>query len=142
MYIIDTEAEKKEILSRYRALLKVCRPNIDKNDKLMIRKAFNLAVKAHKDMRRQTGEPYIYHPIAVAQIAVSEIGLGGTSVVCALLHDVVEDTDYTINDIKELFGDKVAKIVDGLTKLTGIFDKSSGNSVSYTHLTLPTKRIV
>jgi len=127
MYIIDTEAEKKEILSRYRALLKDCRPNIDKNDKLMIRKAFNLAVKAHKDMRRQTGEPYIYHPIAVAQICVSEIGLGGTSVICALLHDVVEDTDYTIADMKELFGDKVAKIVDGLTKLTGIFDKSTGN---------------
>jgi len=127
MYIIDIDAEKKEILSRYRALLKDCRPNIDKNDKLMIRKAFNLAVKAHKDMRRQTGEPYIYHPIAVAQICVSEIGLGGTSVICALLHDVVEDTDYTIIDIKELFGDKVAKIVDGLTKLTGIFDKSSGN---------------
>ena len=127
MYIVDTEAEKKEILNRYRYLLKDCKPNIDKNDRLMIRKAFNLAVKAHKDMRRQTGEPYIYHPIAVAQICVSEIGLGGTSVVCALLHDVVEDTDYTITDIKELFGEKVAKIVDGLTKLTGIFDKNTGN---------------
>ena len=127
MYVIDIDTENREILTRYRALLKVCRPNIDKNDKLMIRKAFNLAVKAHKDMRRQTGEPYIYHPIAVAQISASEIGLGGTSVVCALLHDVVEDTDYTINDMKELFGEKVAKIVDGLTKLSGIFDKSSGN---------------
>ncbi|OQA00562.1 MAG: GTP pyrophosphokinase [Bacteroidetes bacterium ADurb.Bin408] len=127
MYIIDTELEKKEILKRYRALLKVCRPNIDKNDKLMIRKAFNLAVEAHKDMRRQTGEPYVYHPIAVAHICTNEIGLGGTSVICALLHDVVEDTDYKLIDIQELFGEKVARIVDGLTKLKGIFDKGTGN---------------
>jgi GTP pyrophosphokinase len=84
-----------------------------------------MAVDAHKDMRRKTGEPYIYHPLAVALISASEIGLGTTSVVCALLHDVVEDTDYTLADIRGLFGDKVARIIDGLTKISEIFDHSS-----------------
>ena len=84
-----------------------------------------MAVDAHKDMRRKTGEPYIYHPLAVAYIAVAEIGLGTTSVICALLHDVVEDTDYTLADIRGLFGEKVARIIDGLTKITEIFDHSS-----------------
>lgn len=127
MYTIDTEAEKREILKQYRALLKVCRPNIDQDDKKMIRKAFNLAVKAHEDMRRQSGEPYVYHPIAVAHICAAEIGLGGTSVICALLHDVVEDTNYTLSDIRVIFGEKVARIVDGLTKLSGFFDKNTGS---------------
>jgi GTP pyrophosphokinase len=122
---IDIELEKKEILKRYRMLLKSCKRMMDKNDKLMIRKAFNLAVDSHKDMRRKSGEPYIYHPIAVAQIAVSEIGLGPTSVVCALLHDVVEDTDISLEDIKMMFGEKVAKIIDGLTKISGVFDQTS-----------------
>ncbi|MFN7691601.1 MAG: RelA/SpoT family protein, partial [Bacteroidota bacterium] len=122
---IDIELEKKEILKRYRMLLKSCKRMMDKNDKLMIRKAFNLAVESHKDMRRKSGEPYIYHPIAVAQIAVSEIGLGPTSVVCALLHDVVEDTDISLEDIKMMFGEKVAKIIDGLTKISGVFDQTS-----------------
>ncbi|HRG59492.1 MAG TPA: bifunctional (p)ppGpp synthetase/guanosine-3',5'-bis(diphosphate) 3'-pyrophosphohydrolase [Bacteroidia bacterium] len=122
---IDLELEKKEILKRYRTLLKSCKRMMDKNDKLMIRKAFNLAVESHKDMRRKSGEPYIYHPIAVAQIAVSEIGLGPTSVVCALLHDVVEDTDISLEDIKMMFGEKVAKIIDGLTKISGVFDQTS-----------------
>jgi GTP pyrophosphokinase len=98
---------------------------MDKNDKLIIRKAFNLAVESHKDMRRKSGEPYIYHPIAVAQIAVSEIGLGPTSVVCALLHDVVEDTDISLDDIRMMFGEKVTKIIDGLTKISGVFDQTS-----------------
>lgn len=122
---IDLELEKKEILKRYRTLLKSCKRMMDKNDKLMIRKAFNLAVESHKDMRRKSGEPYIYHPIAVAQIAVSEIGLGPTSVVCALLHDVVEDTDISLEDIKMMFGEKVTKIIDGLTKISGVFDQTS-----------------
>jgi GTP pyrophosphokinase len=122
---IDLELEKKEILKRYRTLLKSCKRMMDKNDKLMIRKAFNLAVESHKDMRRKSGEPYIYHPIAVAQIAVSEIGLGPTSVVCALLHDVVEDTDISLDDIRMMFGDKVTKIIDGLTKISGVFDQTS-----------------
>lgn len=122
---IDLELEKKEILKRYRTLLKSCKRMMDKNDKLMIRKAFNLAVESHKDMRRKSGEPYIYHPIAVAQIAVSEIGLGPTSVVCALLHDVVEDTDISLDDIRMMFGEKVTKIIDGLTKISGVFDQTS-----------------
>src|SRR5688572_20916033 len=96
MQEIDLEQEKKEILKRYRSLLRSCRRNLNTGDKLMIRKAFEMSVEAHKHMRRKSGEPYIYHPIAVAQIAVSEIGLGATSVVCALLHDVVEDTDTTL----------------------------------------------
>jgi guanosine-3',5'-bis(diphosphate) 3'-pyrophosphohydrolase len=122
---IDIELEKKEILKRYRTLLKSCKRMMDKNDRLMIRKAFNLALESHKDMRRKSGEPYIYHPIAVAQIAVSEIGLGPTSVVCALLHDVVEDTDISLDDIRMMFGEKVTKIIDGLTKISGVFDQTS-----------------
>ncbi|HNW76916.1 MAG TPA: RelA/SpoT family protein [Bacteroidales bacterium] len=124
MYEIDPEAEKKEILKLYRNLLKVYKPK-QPQDKQLVRKAFNMAVEAHKDMRRKSGEPYIYHPLAVATIAVSEIGLGTTSVVCALLHDVVEDTDYTLEDIRGLFGDKVASIIDGLTKIKGILDQHS-----------------
>jgi GTP diphosphokinase / guanosine-3',5'-bis(diphosphate) 3'-diphosphatase len=122
---IDEQVEKKEILLRYRNLLSACKPRTSKEDKLLIRKAFNLALEAHKDMRRKTGEPYIYHPLEVARIAAEEIGLGTTSVVCALLHDVVEDTDYTLEDIRGLFGEKVAKIIDGLTKISGLFDNKT-----------------
>ncbi len=122
---IDLEQEKKEILKRYRALLRACRRTLEKGDKLLIRKAFNIALEAHKDMRRKSGEPYIYHPIAVAHICAEEIGLGTTSVVCALLHDVVEDTDLTLDDIRGLFGEKEAKIIDGLTKISGVFDQGS-----------------
>lgn len=123
--VIDVEAEKKEILKRYRALLRACRRTLEKGDKLLIRKAFDIALEAHKNMRRKSGEPYIYHPIAVAHICAEEIGLGTTSVVCALLHDVVEDTDLTLDDIQRLFGDKEAKIIDGLTKISGVFDQGS-----------------
>jgi guanosine-3',5'-bis(diphosphate) 3'-pyrophosphohydrolase len=123
--VIDIEEEKKEILKRYRELLKACRRKFEKGDKELIRKAFEISLEAHKDMRRKSGEPYIYHPIAVAQICAEEIGLGTTSVVCALLHDVVEDTDLTLDDIKGLFGEKEAKIIDGLTKISGVFDQSS-----------------
>ena len=123
--VIDIEQEKKEILKRYRSLLRACKRTIEKGDKLLIRKAFDIALEAHKDMRRKSGEPYIYHPIAVAHICAEEIGLGTTSVVCALLHDVVEDTDLTLEDIRGLFGDKEAKIIDGLTKISGVFDQGS-----------------
>ncbi len=123
--VIDIEAEKKEILKRYRALLLACRRTLEKGDKLLIRKAFDIALEAHKNMRRKSGEPYIYHPIAVAHICAEEIGLGTTSVVCALLHDVVEDTDLTLDDIRGLFGEKEAKIIDGLTKISGVFDQGS-----------------
>ncbi|UEG51762.1 bifunctional (p)ppGpp synthetase/guanosine-3',5'-bis(diphosphate) 3'-pyrophosphohydrolase [Mucilaginibacter daejeonensis] len=123
--VIDLEAEKAEILKRYRALLRASRSTLQKGDKRLIRKAFEMAVESHKDMRRRSGEPYIYHPIAVAQIAAEEIGLGTTSIVCALLHDVVEDTDVSLEDIEREFGKKVAKIIDGLTKISGVFDTNS-----------------
>ncbi len=125
--VIDLEQERKEILKRYRALLKACKRRLEKGDKTLIRKAFNVSLEAHKDMRRKSGEPYIYHPIAVAQIAAEEIGLGTTSVVCALLHDVVEDTDISLDDIKGMFGEKVAKIIDGLTKISGVFDTQTNS---------------
>lgn len=123
--VIDLEAEKKEILKRYRALLRACKSTMQKGDKRMIRLAFDMALQSHQNMRRKSGEPYIYHPIAVAQIAAEEIGLGTTSIVCALLHDVVEDTDITLEDIEREFGKKVAKIIDGLTKISGVFDYNS-----------------
>lgn len=123
--VIDLEAEKKEILKRYRALLRACKPTMERGDKAMIRRAFDMALESHKDMRRKSGEPYIYHPIAVAQIAAEEIGLGTTSIVCALLHDVVEDTDVSLEEIENIFGKKVARIIDGLTKISGIFDPNS-----------------
>jgi GTP diphosphokinase / guanosine-3',5'-bis(diphosphate) 3'-diphosphatase len=122
---IDLEAERKEILKKYRGLLRSCSNISDKTDKRNIRKAFNIALEAHKDTRRKSGEPYIYHPIAVAQIAVSEIGLGATAVICALLHDTVEDTDITLEYVERNFGKKVASIIDGLTKISGVFDHTS-----------------
>ena len=124
MYIPDPEKEKRAIINRYRGLLRVWRPS-KPEDKKIVRKAFNLAVEAHKDMRRRTGEPYVYHPLEVARIVAGEIGLGKTSIVCALLHDVVEDTEYTLSDIELLFGKKVSKIIDGLTKIKDIFDHTS-----------------
>jgi GTP pyrophosphokinase len=124
MQEIDIEKEKREILNKYKSLLRACADKTDKADKKEIRKAFNLAVEAHKNMRRKSGEPYIYHPIAVAHIAAKEIGLGTTSIICALLHDVVEDTDYTLKDIEKLFGKKIAQIIDGLTKIQDVFDKN------------------
>jgi len=123
--VINLEQEKKEILNRYRGLLRSSRRKFDDDDKKMIRKAFNVAVEAHKDARRKSGEPYIYHPIAVARIVAEEIGLGATAITCALLHDVVEDTDISLKDIEGMFGKKVASIIDGLTKISGVFDASS-----------------
>ncbi len=121
-YIADPEQERKEILKRYRGLLNAWSNGAELKNKRMVRKAFNLAVTAHKDMRRKSGEPYIYHPLEVARIVAGEIGLGETSIICALLHDVVEDTDYTIDDMRRMFGDKVARIIDGLTKIKELFD--------------------
>jgi GTP pyrophosphokinase len=116
------EQERREILRQYRKLLRSMKPMLKDGDAKIIKKAFNTALEAHKGMRRKSGEPYIYHPLAVAQIAVDEIGLGTTSVVGALLHDVVEDTDMEIEDIEREFGPKVAKIIDGLTKISGVFE--------------------
>lgn len=124
MYLPDVEVEKSEIIKRYRNLLRVWKPRTP-SDRISVKKAFKMALEAHKDMRRKSGEPYIYHPLSVATIAAGEIGLGTTSVICALLHDVVEDTEYTIEDIRGLFGDKVATIIDGLTKIKGIFDQKT-----------------
>lgn len=121
----EAELEKKEILNRYRGLLRSCRYKLDDNEKKIIRKAFNIALEAHKNARRKSGEPYIYHPLAVARIVAEEIGLGAIAIACALLHDTVEDTDITLKDIEGMFGKKVASIIDGLTKISGVFDASS-----------------
>ena len=117
-YTVTIEEEKKEIASRYKDMLKDTYQTLSNEDKLMIRKAFDIAADAHKDQRRKTGEPYIYHPIAVAKIVANEIGLGAYSIAAALLHDVVEDTDYTFADIEQLFGETITKIVNGLTKIS------------------------
>jgi guanosine-3',5'-bis(diphosphate) 3'-pyrophosphohydrolase len=119
----DLEAENKVIVKAYRSLLKSIRRTLTKEDRSKIREAFQLSLEAHKNMRRKSGEPYILHPLAVAQICAEEIGLGVTSVICALLHDTVEDTDITLDFIKLKFGEKVARIIDGLTKISGVFDQ-------------------
>jgi guanosine-3',5'-bis(diphosphate) 3'-pyrophosphohydrolase len=112
------EKENQEISRRYKDMLQHTYQTLTKDDKKLIRKAFDLAVDAHKDQRRKTGEPYIFHPIEVAKIVADEIGLGATSIAAALMHDVVEDTDYTLEDIQEIFGEKIARIIDGLTKIS------------------------
>ena len=119
-YIATIEDENKEIARRYKDLLKDSYQTLSRADKLKIRKAFNIAVEAHSKQRRKTGEPYIYHPIAVAKIVANEIGLGATSIISALLHDVVEDTPYTVDDIEHLFGETIARIVSGLTKISSL----------------------
>ena len=117
-YTVTVEEENKEIAKRYKDLLKGTYEVLSKEDKDLIRKAFDIAVDAHSSQRRKTGEPYIYHPIAVAKIVAYEIGLDATSIASALLHDVVEDTPYTIEDMEHLFGETIAKIVNGLTKIS------------------------
>ena len=119
-YKATIEEENKEIAKRYKNLLKETYQTLSRSDKLLIRKAFNLSVEAHSNQRRKTGEPYIFHPISVAKIVANEIGLGAVSIVAALLHDVVEDTKYTINDIEQLFGETIARIVSGLTKISSL----------------------
>ena len=116
--VIDEEIENKEIAKQYKELLKISYLQLSRADKSLIRLAFNTAVDAHKNQRRKSGEAYIFHPIAVAKIVASEIGLDATSIAAALLHDTVEDTEYTLDDIERLFGNTVAKIVHGLTKIS------------------------
>ncbi|WKS94508.1 RelA/SpoT family protein [Riemerella columbina] len=116
--VYDLEQENKEILARYKDLISNTYRTLNEDQNKLIRKAFDVALDAHRDQRRKTGEPYIYHPIAVAKIVAEEIGLGATSIACALLHDVIEDSDYTYEDIKKLFGEKIANIVNGLTKIS------------------------
>lgn len=125
MYVIDEEIEKKEILNKYRKLLRHSKPFLKDDDAKLIKKAFNISANAHQEMRRKSGEPYILHPLAVAQICVEEIGLGTTSIICALLHDTVEDTDMTLLDMSRAFGGKVSGIIDGLTKISGVFEYGS-----------------
>ena len=124
-YNLSEEDEKKEILRHYRALLKALRSKLKKSDKELVRRAFEIAAEAHKTMRRKSGEPYILHPIAVATICVEEIGLGIRSTICALLHDTVEDTDISLEDIEREFGSEIARIVDGLTKIANVIDNNT-----------------
>ncbi|HRP83173.1 MAG TPA: RelA/SpoT family protein [Saprospiraceae bacterium] len=115
----------------YRNLLKSIQSNLSKEDKDMIRQAYEIAVQAHSKQRRKSGEPYILHPIEVARICAEEIGLGPTAVVAALLHDVVEDTDVTLEEIKKQFGDKIAKLVDGLTKLDSSYNAENPQAENF-----------
>jgi GTP pyrophosphokinase len=128
-YNKNEEEEKKLILREYRALLRALKQRIKKGDKRLLRRAFEIAADAHKDMRRKSGEPYILHPVAVARIVVEEIGLGVTSAICALLHDVVEDTEVTLEDIEHEFGGNFAKIIDGLTKISNVVDLKADTTV-------------
>lgn len=117
---VQIEQENKEIVSRYKDLLRTSYQTLSEEDKAQIRLAFEVAVDAHKNQRRKSGEAYVFHPIAVAQIVAEEIGLDAVSIIAALLHDVVEDTHYTLEYIEEQFGPTVARIVDGLTKIAGL----------------------
>jgi GTP pyrophosphokinase len=121
-YSLNEEQEKKLILREYRALLRSLKIKLKPGDRKTIRLAFEIAADAHKSMRRKSGEPYILHPLAVARICVEEIGLGVRSTICSLLHDTVEDTDVTLEDIERDFGGEIARIVDGLTKISNVID--------------------
>ncbi len=121
-YTLNEEQERKEILRQYRGLLRALRPKLKKGDRELLRIAFEMAAEAHKTMRRKSGEPYILHPLAVARICVEEIGLGVRSSICSLLHDTVEDTDITLEDVEREFGGEIARIVDGLTKISTVID--------------------
>ncbi len=124
-YNLTEEQERKEILRQYRSLLRSLRPNLKSGDKELVRAAFEMAANAHKSMRRKSGEPYILHPLAVARICREEIGLGVRSTICALLHDTVEDTDISLDDIESEFGSEIARIVDGLTKISNVIDPNT-----------------
>ncbi len=121
-YNLTPEQERKLIIREYRALLRSLKPKLKPGDKELLRLAFEMAADAHKTMRRKSGEPYILHPLAVARICVEEIGLGVRSTICCLLHDTVEDTDVTLEDIEKVFGNEIARIVDGLTKISNVID--------------------
>lgn len=122
MYVIDEAREKRDIQARYKELIEACRAlkTLSPEEEADILRAFQMAKKAHAGTRRKSGEPYIFHPLAVALIAVKEVGLGPTAVIAALLHDVVEDTDITLDEIRMVFGDRVATIVDGVTKIEDV----------------------
>ncbi len=136
-YTLNEEQERKLILRQYRALLRSLRPKLKPRDKELVRTAFEMAAEAHKTMRRKSGEPYILHPLAVAMICVEEIGLGVRSTICSLLHDTVEDTDVTLEDIEREFGSEITRIVDGLTKISNVIDaKSSAQAENFKKILL------
>lgn len=128
-YNKNEEEEKRLILRQYRALLRALKQRLKKGDKRLLRRAFEIAVDAHREMRRKSGEPYILHPIAVAHIVVEEIGLGVTSAICALLHDTVEDTEITLEDVEQEFGASYSKIIDGLTKISNVVDLKADTTI-------------
>ncbi len=141
----DIETENKGAISEEEALIQreyslLIQDYLNSNHRRKVEKidkAFHLAKDAHAGAKRRSGEPYILHPIAVARIVCQEIGLGSTSICCALLHDVVEDTEYTVEDMRDMFGDKVAQIVDGLTKISGeVFSNSSAQAENFRKLIL------
>ena len=117
---VEIDLENKAIAREYKELLRISYQTLTLDDKKIIRKAFDVAVDAHKEQRRKSGEAYIFHPIAVAKIVASEIGLGATSIAAALMHDVVEDTNITVEDIAKMFNPKVAQLVEGLTKISQV----------------------
>jgi GTP pyrophosphokinase len=121
-YNLNEEQERKLILREYRSLLRSLKTKIKPGDKDLLRRAFELSADAHKTMRRKSGEPYILHPLAVAKICVEEIGLGVRSTICALMHDTVEDTDISLDDVEREFGQEIGRIVDGLTKISNVID--------------------
>src|SRR6201746_1569223 len=124
-YNLTEEQEKELTFREYRSLLRSLKPKLKPGDKDLIRIAFEMSAEAHKSMRRKSGEPYILHPLAVARICVEEIGLGVRSTICALLHDTVEDTDISLEDIQREFGTEIAKIVDDLTKISTVMDTNT-----------------
>lgn len=129
--IYQNEEERKLILREYRKLLRTLPPSATKEDRDNVRRAFELAVQAHAQQRRKSGDPYILHPIEVARICAEEIGLGPTAIVAALLHDVVEDTDVSLDDIRKEFGERIARLVDGLTKLDHTYDSESPQAENF-----------
>src|SRR3982751_998661 len=124
-YNLNEEQEKKLILREYRALLRALKNKLKPGDRKLIRHSFEMSAEAHKTMRRKSGEPYILHPLAVARICVEEIGLGVRSTICSLMHDTVEDTDITLEDVEREFGSEIARIVDGLTKISNVVDTNA-----------------
>ncbi len=125
-----TVEERRDLQKAYRRLMRSVKVQ-DEEDKINIRKAYQLGLEAHSMQRRKSGEPYFFHPIEVARICATEIGLGPTAIICALLHDVVEDTDVTIEEIIEMFGEKIGSIVDGLTKLDGLYNVESPQAENF-----------
>ena len=119
-----SQEEAFDILKAYRRLLRSVNHPLSKEDTALIHKAFSQAVQAHMHQRRRSGEPYVFHPIAVATIVASQMSLDATAIASALLHDVVEDTDVTLEDIEREYGPTIARIIDGLTKISGISDSN------------------